>query len=213
MLSSTAAATTRQMMISRGIITPQIAKFTTACARAFPNEPKPNVQTAFPAPETLAFKDKMNMKMCTLATHFPVDLRKSLGNIVMDADGNRMLDVFCSIGTNAMGYNHPRMLATAGSDLMNHTVATRTGIGINPIKEQHNINEEAFMTVAPPGMERVTAAMCGTCANEGAIKVAMMAYKVRKDGGEFIEPTPDELCSCMVNQAPGSPNYTVLSLR
>ena len=30
------------------------------------------------------------------------------------------------------------------------------------------------MTVAPPGMDRVTAAMCGTCANEGAIKLAMM---------------------------------------
>lgn len=69
------------------------------------------------------------------------------------------------------------------------------------------------MSVAPAGMERVTAAMCGTCANEGAIKLAMMAYKIRKDGGELIEPTPEELCSCMMNQAPGSPNLSVLSLR
>lgn len=155
----------------------------------------------------------MNDRLCTLATHFPVDLTNSIGNIVVDADGNKMLDVFCSIGTNAMGYNHPKMLEAASTDLMAHTVATRTGIGINPLKEQHKLNEDAFMAVAPPGMERVTAAMCGTCANEGAIKLAMMAYKVRKDGGTFIEPTPEELCSCMVNQAPGSPNLSILSLR
>lgn len=107
-----------------------------ACQRAYPNEPKPNVLTGFPAPTTLQFKDDMNNRMCTLATHFPVDLSKSLGNIVSDADGNKLLDIFCSIGTNAMGYNHPQMLEAASTDLMNHTVATRTGIGINPIKEQ-----------------------------------------------------------------------------
>ena len=55
------------------------------------------------------------------------------------------------------------------------------------------------MAVAPPGMERVTAAMCGTCANEGAFKVAMMTYAARKRGGPLVPPTPEELCSCMLN--------------
>ena len=121
--------------------------------------------------------------------------------------------MFTSIGTNAVGYNHPDMLAAAESDLMQMVVSTRTGIGINPIKEQGEINQRAFMDVAPPGMERVTAAMCGTCANEGAYKVAMLNYAQRKRGGPIEMPTPEELCSCMDNMVPGSPNYAILSLQ
>lgn len=121
-------------MFSRGLIRPNTAMYS-ACARTFPNEPKPSVHTSFPAPATLAFKGETSDRMCNLATHFPVDLTNSLGNIVADADGNKMLDVFCSIGTNAMGYNHPKMLEAASTDLMNHAIATRTGIGINPLKE------------------------------------------------------------------------------
>ena len=82
----------------------------------------------------------MSDKTCTLAHNFPVDLANSLGNIVSDADGNLLLDVFTSIGTNAVGYNHPAMLAAADSELMQLTVATRTGVGINPIKEMGQIN-------------------------------------------------------------------------
>ena len=109
-----------------------------ACARAYPNEPTtPSVITDFPSPKTLAFKKNLADTTCTLATHFPIDLSNSLGNFVCDADGNRLLDVFTSIGTNAVGYNHPALLEAADSDLMQHAVATRTGIGINPMKEQH----------------------------------------------------------------------------
>ena len=106
------------------------------CAAAYPNEPTaPEIITGFPSPKTLEWKEKMQRASCTLATHFPVDLTSSLGNYVSDADGNKILDVFTSIGTNAVGYNHPDMLAAADSDLMQMVVSTGTGIGINPIKE------------------------------------------------------------------------------
>ena len=106
-----------------------------ACARAFPNEPTPSVHTSFPSPKTKEYIATMSDKTCTLAHNFPVDLEKSLGNIVADADGNKLLDIFTSIGTNAVGYNHPAMLAAADTELMQMTMATRTGVGINPIKE------------------------------------------------------------------------------
>jgi 4-aminobutyrate aminotransferase / (S)-3-amino-2-methylpropionate transaminase len=112
-----------------------------------------------------------------------------------------------------MGYNHPKFLSATDDDLMQRMLATRTGVGIFPIKEQERLNQEAFMDVAPKGMERVTAANCGTCANEGAYKIAMMAYAIRKNGGVYEEPTPEELCTCLLNQAPGSPNYAILSLK
>lgn len=187
--------------------------FTSACTRVYPDEPSPYVFTDFPSPKTQSYIKEVGEKTCTLITTFPIDLENSLGNIVSDEDGNKLLDIYCAIGTNAVGYNHPKFLAAADNDLMRMTIATRTGIGINPIKEQRQFNEDAFMTVAPPGMDRVTAAMCGTCANEGAYKVAMMAYQIRKNGGEYVEPTPEELCSCMLNQAPGSPDFAILSLK
>ena len=118
----------------------QQTRLFSVCARAFPNEPTPLIKTSFPTPKTTAFKADLADKTCTLATHFPVDLKNSLGNIVQDADGNRLLDVFTSIGTNAVGYNHPKLLAAADTDLMQMAVATRTGLGINPMKEQGEIN-------------------------------------------------------------------------
>jgi len=106
------------------------------CARAFPNEPTlPEVKTSFPSPKTIEYKNKIGASSCTLATHFPIDLTNSLGNYVCDADGNKLLDMYCSIGTNAVGYNHPQLLATASSDMVQMALATRTGMGINPIKE------------------------------------------------------------------------------
>ena len=157
------------------------------CANAFPNEPAhPVVKTSFPSPKTIEFKKNFGTTNCTLATHFPVDLANSLGNYVCDADGNKLLDVFTSIGTNAVGYNHPAMLTAATSDLVQTALASRTGNGFNPMKEMNQVQHDAFMSVAPPGMERVLPSMCGTCANESAFKVAMMNYAQQKRGGWHI---------------------------
>lgn len=69
------------------------------------------------------------------------------------------------------------MMQDAASDeLMQMVVGTRTGLGINPIKEQASVNKAAYMDIAPPNMDRVTLSMCGTCANEGAFKLAMLSY-------------------------------------
>ena len=75
--------------------------------------------------------------------------------------------------------------------------------------------QSTLMAVAPPGLTHVTTQMCGSCANENAMKQVYIATANarrraagRDAGGEF---TPDELQSCMVNQAPGSPAYKFLS--
>lgn len=51
---------------------------------------------------------------------------------MQDIDGNKMLDVFNSIGVYALGYNHPAMLEASKSDLMATVVANRTALGICP---------------------------------------------------------------------------------
>lgn len=54
--------------------------------------------------------------------------------------------------------------------------------------------------------------MCGSCANEGALKAAFMAYRARERGLEKVEGfTPEEMQSCMKNQAPGAPVLSAMS--
>ena len=60
----------------------QAAAFS-VCAAAFPAEPAaPEINTAFPSPKTIEWKESMQKTSCTLATHFPVDLTNSCGNYV-----------------------------------------------------------------------------------------------------------------------------------
>ena len=48
-------------------------------------------------------------------SHFYADYNKSLGNYVVDADGNVLLDVFSQIASLAVGYNNPTLLKAASS--------------------------------------------------------------------------------------------------
>ena len=115
---------------------------------------------------------------CSLAANagFMIDIDKSKGNYVADVDGNVFLDVFMNISSTAMGFNHPDVLAMAGSEEMKKIIANRTAMGMYPIKEWKDMLDRAFMDVAPTGMTRVGPAMCGSCSVESAFKHACIAY-------------------------------------
>ena len=68
-----------------------------------------------------------------------------------------------------------------------------------------------LLSHAPPGLRHVAPMMCGSCANENAFKAAFIAAAARRRRGAPF--TPEELSSCMVNRAPGSPPYKVLSFQ
>jgi 4-aminobutyrate aminotransferase/(S)-3-amino-2-methylpropionate transaminase len=56
---------------------------------------------------------------------------------------------------------------------------------------------------------QVTTMACGSCANENAFKLMHFKFMDKQRGGRDFNA--DELSSCMINQAPGTPNLSVLS--
>lgn len=80
---------------------------------------------------------------------------------------------------------------------------------MNPNKDWIQSVEDAFMRVAPKGMDNVFTVMCGSCANENAFKTAFMYNASKRRGHASF--SPEELSSCMSNQAPGSPDMAILS--
>lgn len=64
--------------------------------------------------------------------------------------------------------------------------------------------------MAPPGLSHVQTMLCGTSANENALKTAFIHYQARCRGGK--PPTQADLDSCMLQQLPGTPNLSVLGI-
>ena len=67
-----------------------------------------------------------------------------------------------------------------------------------------------LMSVAPTGCDHVTTMMCGSCSNENAFKNMFIWYK-KHERGEDVHFSQQEIDSCMINQAPGSPDLSILS--
>lgn len=67
------------------------------------------------------------------------------------------------------------------------------------------------MSVKPKGFNYVSTMMCGSCSVEGSYKLAFMALARKLRGGKTF--TQKDLDSCMCNEAPGSPNFAILSFK
>jgi 4-aminobutyrate aminotransferase / (S)-3-amino-2-methylpropionate transaminase len=76
-------------------------------------------------------------------------------------------------------------------------------------KMLHNI----FMRVAPKGLDQITTVMCGSCANEVAYKAVFMHHQQQQRGSADAPFSEIDLQSCMRNEAPGSPDLSILSFR
>jgi 4-aminobutyrate aminotransferase/(S)-3-amino-2-methylpropionate transaminase len=89
-----------------------------------PGEPSgPIIKTAqMPGPKNLEATNKLGDVACNLMTHvgFTIDVSKSKGNYIADADGNTLLDVFMNISSNAMGHNNQDVIDFARTDEVVH---------------------------------------------------------------------------------------------
>jgi 4-aminobutyrate aminotransferase/(S)-3-amino-2-methylpropionate transaminase len=139
-----------------------------------------------------------------------VDYEKSSGNYLADADGNLLLDLDAQEGTLAIGYNNPAFLKYLQSDHVRRTAMHRISCHTMPTSDWPELIDKVLMPIAPSGLDEVfNSCGCSAGSLENAAKSAYIWY-FRKKYGNY---TQEHLNSAMLNSAPGSPDFAILSFK
>jgi len=167
-----------------------------------------------PGPKSKAIHQDLNKLGSFPSVHFFCDFEKSRGNYLVDADGNRMLDLFGQIASMPVGYNHPRLLALMQTPEIMSLAVNRSALGMMPPADWPQLLKRSLLKLAPKGMTNVQTMACGSCSNENAFKAAMFRFRNQEralEGSMPSEFTEEETFSCMNNQPPGSAPFAILS--
>src|SRR3954463_5932528 len=96
---------------------------------------------------------------------------------------------------------------------MASALINRPALGNFPSHDWASIIKTGILKVAPKGLDQVFTAMAGSDANETAYKAAFMWRRQQERGGANVEFTEEEIASSMLNQAPGSPQLSIMSFK
>lgn len=141
------------------------------------------------------------------------DYSKSIGNYLVDIEGNTFLDAFAQIASIPIGYNNPALIRAAQQPEMISALANRPALGVFPGQDWEQLLTDAFLRVAPPHLDQIYTAQSGSDANEMAFKAAFMWKRAQERGGFNVAFSEAELSSSMNNRAPGCPNMSILSFK
>lgn len=167
------------------------------------------MQCAVPGPKSKSLHAELSKIQSMDSVHFFVDYERSLGNYIVDVDGNVMLDVYTQISSVPIGYNHPALLSAFESKSAMRALVNRPALGVYPGADWVDSLRRTLISAAPPGLDQVTTMMCGSCSNENAFKLMHFKHMEKERGGRDF--TKEERDSCMINQPPGTPDLAVLS--
>ncbi|EFN68248.1 4-aminobutyrate aminotransferase, mitochondrial [Camponotus floridanus] len=184
------------------------------CLTSSVKEPEgPVILTKIPGPRSQSLLQELNAIQQATSVQFFADYEKSFGNYIIDVDGNAMLDVYMQISTMPLGYNHPAMLEALADPVNQKIIANRPALGSFPGKDWPNRLKNILLKkeVAPPGLSHITTMMCGSCSNENAFKNIFIWYAEKQRQGKPF--TKEEMETCMMNQMPGSPRYSIMSFK
>ncbi|KAK4321583.1 hypothetical protein Pmani_007608 [Petrolisthes manimaculis] len=168
--------------------------------------------TTVPGPVTQQKLEELSEIQESGAVSLFVNYEQSLGNYMLDVDGNRFLDVYTQISSLPLGYNHPDLLALLDDPVNIKLFINRPALGTFPGHDWTDRLRSSLLQVAPTGLNNLCTMSCGSCSNENAYKAIYMWYRTKERGGR-LEFTEEELQTCMVNQTPGCPTYTLLSFK
>uniref|UniRef100_A0A3Q0SJY6 4-aminobutyrate aminotransferase n=1 Tax=Amphilophus citrinellus TaxID=61819 RepID=A0A3Q0SJY6_AMPCI len=169
----------------------------------------PSMKTTVPGPRSNELMKQLGEIQNVGAVNFFCNYEESRGNYLVDVDGNRMLDIYTQISSIPIGYNHPALLKLMTNPNNLSTFVNRPALGILPPENFPDRITESLLSVAPSGMTRVQTMACGSCSNENAYKAIFIWYRNKERG--HSTPSADELNTCMINQAPGCPDLSILS--
>jgi 4-aminobutyrate aminotransferase/(S)-3-amino-2-methylpropionate transaminase len=89
--------------------------------KSVPFSPTPKVPGEFsspliksktvPGPIGLEMQAQIEKSQCSKAVSLMTDYEQSIGNYLVDSDGNRLLDIFAQIASLPLGYNHPKIVS------------------------------------------------------------------------------------------------------
>lgn len=175
-----------------------------------PSEPR-ILTTDIPGPKGLALKSDLGSLQLSSGIQLFIDYEKSIGNYIVDVDGNVYLDVYSQISSIPLGYNHPKLVKVAQDPSNVSTFINRPALGILPPADLAQRLRSALMSVAPKGLTQVQTMACGSCSVENALKAACFRFRNAERGG--APPTSAELESTLRNEAPGSPNLSIISFK
>ncbi|XP_039972809.1 4-aminobutyrate aminotransferase, mitochondrial [Xiphias gladius] len=167
------------------------------------------MKTSVPGPRSQELTKQLGEIQNVGAINFFCNYEESRGNYLVDVDGNRMLDIYTQISSIPIGYNHPALLKLMANPNNLSTFVNRPALGILPPENFPDKLTESLLSVAPSGMTRVQTMACGSCSNENAYKAMFIWYRNKERGHNT--PSDEDLSTCMINQAPGCPDLSILS--
>lgn len=180
----------------------------------FAGEPKSaSVKTVIPGPESKKAIAELDSVFDVRSLNMMADYTKSQGNYIADPDGNVLLDVYAQIASIPVGYNNPALLEAAKSPEMADAMINRPALGNFPSHNWNEILRTGILKVAPKGLNQVFTALAGSDANELAYKAAFIYRRQKERGGASADFSEEDISSSMNNQAPGSPDLSILSFK
>ncbi|XP_028670186.1 4-aminobutyrate aminotransferase, mitochondrial isoform X2 [Erpetoichthys calabaricus] len=169
----------------------------------------PSMKTEVPGPRSRQLMKQLNVIQNTDAIHFFCNYEDSRGNYLVDVDGNIMLDIYTQIASIPLGYNHPALFKVMQNPQNLSTFINRPALGILPPEHLPEEIERSLLSIAPRNLRKVQTMACGSCSNENAYKSIFIWYRNKERGNS--KPSKKELDTCMINQEPGCPVYSILS--